>query len=198
MSAFQNKSGGPRLFLPLLFVIQFFSWTGMFILWVFTLPLLASLPDTGNAQAIRWVGYCFALYVTLAAIIALALPWFSVRMGACRTHGIALLAGAASLAMMSRVQTHEGLLFCFAGLAVGWASISSIPYALVSDRVSDGRYARAMGIFNFSSVIPQVVVALSLGTLVGSILPNMAIASAGAAMALAGILTLGLSLTYRG
>ncbi|MEY2927165.1 MAG: hypothetical protein RL367_1642 [Pseudomonadota bacterium] len=176
-----------------LFVIQFFTWIGMFTLWIFALPLITSLPSAPGSAAIRWVGLCFALYVTLAAIINLGLPAITARFGKSRSHGLFLLVGAASLFALSRAHSHSALLVCFAGIGIGWASISSTPYTLVTDQVSDGRYARAMAIFNFSTVIPQVAVALSMGLLVDTVSPATAVAGGGAAMALAGMAAFGLS-----
>ena len=179
--------GSARRQTAILFVVQFFTWVGMFTLWVFTLPLIAMMEVE---RPIRWVGICFALYVTLAAVIALGLPMVYARIGMARTHGLALLCGAAGMGAMGSVRQSGELLLCFAAVAVGWASISSTPYTLVSDAVSDGRYARTMGIFNFSIVIPQVAVALSLGALVDHVAPASAIMAGGASMGFAGVLTL--------
>lgn len=74
-----------RAFMPTMFVVQFLTWIGMFMLWLFTLPLVANLlgknGGLGSSIAIRWVGYCFALYVALAAIIGLTLPAIYDRIG---------------------------------------------------------------------------------------------------------------------
>jgi maltose/moltooligosaccharide transporter len=185
-----KRASMTRAFLPLLFVVQFFTWIGMFTLWIFALPLITTLPNMHGTSPIRWVGFCFALYVTLAAVINLGLPVLTDRFGKSRTHGLFLLVAAVSLLALSRTQSHFGLLLCFAGIGIGWASISSTPYTLVTDQVSDGRYSRAMAIFNFSTVIPQVVVALSMGIMVDSFAPDTAIAAGGAAMAMAGLMAL--------
>jgi MFS family permease len=179
-------------FMPTMFVVQFLTWIGMFMLWLFTLPLVANLlgknGELGSSIAIRWVGYCFALYVALAAIIGLALPAIYDRIGKKRTHGLALSIGALGLGSMALVHSPIQLLGCFAAVAVGWASISSTPYTIVTERVRDGRYARAMGLFNFSSVLPQVVVALCMAPLTESFSPASAIAFGGVAMGIAGML----------
>jgi maltose/moltooligosaccharide transporter len=189
-----------RLFLPLMFVIQFFAWVGMFIVWLFTLPRLALLdagPMATAAAPIRWVGYCFALYVTLAALINLGLPTLTQRFGKPRILAIALLFGAAGLEAMGAAQSRMQFLLCFVPLAIGWASLSSIPYTLVTDRVTDGRYDRAMGIFNFASVVPQVVVALSMAALVDSVSPRSAFAVGGISMGVAALLSFVLSVLYQ-
>jgi MFS family permease len=178
----------------MMFVVQFLTWIGMFMLWIFTLPLVASLlgrgATLGSSEAIRWTGYCFALYVTLAAIINLALPKVYDRIGKGRTHGVALLVGAAGLGSMAFVHNPVQLLASFAAVAIGWASISSTPYTLVTDRVQDDRYTRAMGVFNFSSVLPQVAVALCMAPLTERLSPASAIAGGGVAMGMAGFLML--------
>jgi MFS family permease len=183
-----------RAFLPLLFAVQFLTWVGMFMMWLFTLPLVANLLGSGEAlgssEAIRWTGYCFALYVTLAALINLALPNVYERIGKGRTHGLALLVGAAGLGSMALVHSPPQLLASFAAVAIGWASISSTPYTLVTDRVEDGRYTWAMGIFNFSSVLPQVAVALCMAPLTERLSPASAIAAGGVDMGIAGLLML--------
>ncbi len=185
-------------FMPLLFVIQFFTWVGMFIVWLFTLPLIVSLEHQPMEQAfapVRWLGFCFALYVTLSALINLGLPNLAERIGKARLHALSLIIGAVGLGLVSIITTRAQLLGCFCLIAIGWASISSMPYTLVTDRVTDGRYARAMGIFNFASVIPQVAVALSMGALIGSVSPASAFAWGGASMGIAASLTLFLAQT---
>jgi maltose/moltooligosaccharide transporter len=185
-----------QLFLPMLFVVQFFTWIGMFTMWLFTLPLVSGLQPQGQAMAsaaaIQWVGGYFAIYVTLAALLNLAMPAVYARLGKFGTHGLALLAGAAGLASMAYATRPLTLVLSFAAIAVGWASISSTPYALVTDRVQDGRYARAMGIFSFSAVIPQVVIALSMGGLAQLLSPGQALIGGGLCMGFAGLLALGL------
>ncbi len=184
-----------RANLPLLFVVQFFTWIGMFMLWVFSLPLVTVLLAVGkppgsdmSSQAIRLVGICFATYVTLAAVINLGLPFVHDRIGKVHAHAFALLFGAAGLGTMALARSPAELVLCFAAVGIGWASISSTPYTLVTDAVRDEKYTRAMGIFNFSTVIPQVAVALCMGSLVDHVSPATAIGAGAASMALAAAL----------
>lgn len=185
---------GNRAFMPVIFVVQFLTWIGMFMLWLFTLPLVASLAPTGGALgasvAIRWVGYCFAFYVALAAVINLALPAVYGRIGNAQTHALALLVGAAGLGSMAMANSPIQLFGSFAAVGVGWASIASTPYTLVTDRVSDGRYARAMGLFNFSSVVPQVAVALLMAPITENLSCASAVMFGGASMGSAGLIML--------
>ena len=49
------------------------------------------------------------------------------------------------------------------GVGFAWASIVSLPYALLADSVPSRKMGVYMGIFNFFIVIPQLVIASVLG-----------------------------------
>jgi MFS family permease len=51
-------------------------------------------------------------------------------------------------------------------LGVGWASIVSLPFSIMSQRVDQGRIGLYMGVFNLSIVLPQLVVSLGIGSLI--------------------------------
>jgi maltose/moltooligosaccharide transporter len=54
------------------------------------------------------------------------------------------------------------LLLAFTGVGVAWASILSMPYAMLSGAIPSDRMGVYMGIFNFFIVIPQILIALLL------------------------------------
>jgi len=49
------------------------------------------------------------------------------------------------------------------GVGIAWASILSLPYALLSDVLPTAKMGIYMGIFNFFIVIPQLIAASVLG-----------------------------------
>jgi len=55
------------------------------------------------------------------------------------------------------------LLTAFTFVGVAWASILSMPYAMLSSVLPAERMGVYMGIFNFFIVIPQILVAVILG-----------------------------------
>jgi maltose/moltooligosaccharide transporter len=57
------------------------------------------------------------------------------------------------------------LLIPMIGIGVAWASILSLPYALLSSNLPSQKMGIYMGIFNFFIVIPQLVAASILGLL---------------------------------
>src|SRR2546430_13606480 len=52
------------------------------------------------------------------------------------------------------------------GVGIAWASILSMPYAILSTAVPPQRMGVYMGVFNFFIVIPEIVAALGFGPLI--------------------------------
>ena len=79
------------------------------------------------------------------------------------------------------------------GVGFAWASILSLPYALLSDSVPARKMGVYMGIFNFFIVIPQLVAASLLGFLLKTFFENQpvyALVIDGASMIVSGLFTL--------
>ena len=79
------------------------------------------------------------------------------------------------------------------GVGIAWASILSVPYAMLSGALPASKMGYYMGVFNFFIVIPQLVAASILGFLVSKFFDNQpvyALLIGGASMILAGILSL--------
>jgi MFS family permease len=64
------------------------------------------------------------------------------------------------------VATPLALYVFMAVLGVGWASIVSLPFAIMTERIDKRRTGFFMGIFNLSVVLPQLFVSLVLGKVV--------------------------------
>ena len=85
------------------------------------------------------------------------------------------------------------LLLSMVGVGIAWASILSIPYALLSDSVPAAKMGTYMGIFNFFIVIPQLVAASLLGFLLKTFFgeqPISALVIGGISMIIAGLTVL--------
>ena len=59
-----------------------------------------------------------------------------------------------------------------AGVGIAWASILSLPYAILSGSLPEARTGVYMGIFNFFIVIPEIVASLGFGFVMGHVLGN--------------------------
>lgn len=189
-----------RRVFAVLFVIQFFSWSAMFALWIYAVPLFAGhilhLP-TSAAQdlqpALVAVSLCFAAYAVLGAAGSLVLPGVIARLGHGMTYGAALLIAASGLALLARADGAMLLAPAFIAIGLGWSAIGSVPYAIVGKLAPPGRGAFFTRLFSFSTVLPQAVTSVALALfarrLFGSDMAQ-AVALGAASMALAGLIAL--------
>jgi maltose/moltooligosaccharide transporter len=115
------------------------------------------------------------------------------RLGLRVTHLINLWAGAVGLLSFLAIRDPDWLLLSMVGVGFAWASIVSLPYALLSDSVPAAKMGLYMGVFNFFIVIPQLVAASLLGLLLRVLFggaPIYALVLAGIAFICAGLLVL--------
>jgi maltose/moltooligosaccharide transporter len=119
-----------------------------------------------------WVGVLFAVYNGCAALVAFAIPWLARRTSRKVAHMISLFCGALGLLSMAVISSPTLLLLSMVGVGIAWASILSMPYAILAGALPPERTGVYMGIFNFFIVIPQIVAAGILGLLMSALLGN--------------------------
>ncbi|QWP78045.1 MFS transporter [Lysobacter sp. K5869] len=181
-------------------VVQFFSWFALFAMWIYTTPAVTQLhyhtSDTASAaynEGANWVGVLFAAYNGFAALAAIAIAPMARRWGLRRSHVFNLALGGAGLLSVALVRDPQMLLLSMVGIGFAWASILSLPYAMLSDSVPAAKMGVFMGIFNFFIVIPQLVAASLLGFLVKHAFgghPAAALSIGGISLFVAGACTL--------
>jgi len=189
----------PKTMVQLAFV-QFFTWIGLFAMWIYTGTTIADTvwhttdaKSAGFQDAGSWVGTMFAVYSGVSALAAFLLPVFARATSRKLVHTVCLLIGGASLASIFFIHDQNLLLVPMAGIGVAWASILTMPYAILAGALPADRMGYFMGLFNFFVVIPQICSGVLLGfftkhLFAGHTGPTLALG--GASMALAGILTL--------
>jgi maltose/moltooligosaccharide transporter len=155
--------------------VQFFSWFGLFGMWVFTTPAIAhhiyGLPiSDSKSEAYQnagdWVGVLFGIYNLVSAFYAFALPYIAKKFGRKLTHSISLIIGGLGLISIYFVPNENWLILSMVAVGIAWASILSMPYAILAGSISPMKMGVYMGIFNFFVVIPQIINALIGGPLV--------------------------------
>jgi maltose/moltooligosaccharide transporter len=181
-------------------LVQFLSWFGLFAMLIYTTSAVTSrhygTSDTASAafnEGANWVGVLFAAYNGFAAIAAMFIPMVAARIGRRRTHLVNLWLGGSGLIAFLVIDDPRLLLVAMAGVGIAWASILSLPYAMLSGAVPPAKMGIYMGIFTFFIVIPQIMAASVLGILVRVVFggeSNYALAAGGALMILAGLATL--------
>jgi maltose/moltooligosaccharide transporter len=90
------------------------------------------------------------------------------------------------------VVTDRYVLFAsMAGVGIAWASILSMPYAMLANVLPENKMGTYMGAFNFFIVIPQIIIALTSGIVMERLLGGQQISMVilgGALMAIAALL----------
>ena len=74
-----------------------------------------------------------------------------------------MVLGGISLASIFLITTKELLILPMVGIGVAWASILTMPYAMLAGALPAHKMGYYMGVFNFFVVIPQIVSGLLLG-----------------------------------
>jgi maltose/moltooligosaccharide transporter len=181
-------------------VVQFFSWFGLFAMWIYTTPAVAlwhfgSSDPTSSAYntGADLVNLLFSVYNGVAALAAFALPVLAARIGRKGAHAAALALGGAGLAAFFLIRDPNLLFIPMIGVGVAWASILSAPYSILSGALPPAKMGVYMGIFNIFIVTPQMLAATVLGLLVKGLCggqPIFALVIGGASFGLAALFSL--------
>lgn len=162
--------------------VQFFSWFSLFAMWIYTTAAVTSFHYGSNDpqslefnQGADWVGILFAAYNGFAAIAAVIIPVMVRLCGLKISHSINLVLGGAALISFLFIQDPAYLWLPMIGVGFAWASILSLPYAMLSNSIPEHKMGVYMGIFNFFIVIPQLLAASVLGLLIRHLFAGEAI-----------------------
>jgi maltose/moltooligosaccharide transporter len=176
-------------------LVQFFSWFGLFAMWIYMTPAVAvhvyglSPDDTVSvkyADAGNWVGILFSIYSAVAAVYALCLPAIARRTSKKTAHAVSLVAGGIGLLSVFFIRDPRWLVMSMTGVGLAWGSILAMPYAILSAAIPARKMGVYMGIFNFFITLPQMVIGFFGGALIKQVFHNEAIY----ALVLAGIFML--------
>ncbi len=147
-------------------VVQFCSWFALFGMWVFATPAIAqhiyNLPATDTSSALYneagdWVGILFGMYNGVAAIYAFFLPTIAKKIGRKSAHSLSLIVGGLGLISIYFISSPNMLIISMIGVGIAWASILSLPYAILAGSIPAKKMGIYMGLFNLFITIPQIV-----------------------------------------
>ncbi len=153
-------------------VVQLFTWLGLFCMWLFFVPATArhvfGATDPQSelyARGVEWGGFVFAFYSVTCFVVALVLAKAAAATSRKTVHSVALLCGAAGLLSVYVIHNQYLLILSMVGVGIAWASILSMPYAMLANALPPARIGVYMGVFNFFIVLPEIVAALTFGRL---------------------------------
>jgi maltose/moltooligosaccharide transporter len=181
-------------------LVQFFTWMGLFCMWLHfsnAVPVVFGTSDKDAdlfKRGAEWAGVCYAVKDAVTFVAAFALMAASRRMARRRIHGICLALGGMGLLAVGFIHGEEQKNLLLLALALGgvaWASILSMPYAMLAGALPAERMGVYMGIFNFFIVLPEIIAALTFGPMVKHFLGGnlvYAVMAGGAFMLLAAAL----------
>ncbi len=178
--------------------VQFFTWFALFCMWLYTTAAVTEhIYGTTDPTSMlynegaNWVGVCFAVYNGFSAVLAFMLPWLAKYIGRKKVHTLALIVGGLSLISIFYVNNPMTLLVSMLGIGLAWASVLTMPYAILAGSLPASKMGIYMGIFNFFIVIPQIMASSTLGFITRTFFDNQAIyvlMLGGAAMIIAGLM----------
>lgn len=160
-------------------LVQIFTWLGLFCMWMFfgltTAYDIFKAPDVHSElfdKGVEWGGMCFAIYSVVCFITAFLLPLWAKRTSRKTVHSISLILGGLSLIAVYFIHEPNVLPLTMIGVGIAWASILSMPYAILASSIPADRTGVYMGVFNFFIVIPEIVASLSLQPIVKNVFHN--------------------------
>lgn len=179
-------------------LVQFFTWPGLFLMWFYYTTAVAvnvfggqDASDPVYAEGADFGSLTLAYYSVITFLFALVLPFIADKLGRKLTHSLCLLCGALGMISVSWVENKYLLFGSMTGVGIAWASILSMPYAMLSGCLPKDKVGIYMGIFNFFIVLPEIIASLGFGWLMRNVLNNDRLAAVqigGALMILAAII----------
>lgn len=182
-------------------LVQFFTWFALFSMWIYATPAVTkhiyNTTDTTSAiynEGADWVGILFAVYNGVAAVVAFfIIPYLAKTYSRKTIHFISLVIGGLGLASFFVIRDPNVLLVSMVGVGIAWASILSMPYAILAGSLPGNKMGYYMGVFNFFIVIPQIIASLGWGFIIKTFFQSEAIYAllcGGGAMILAAFMVL--------
>jgi maltose/moltooligosaccharide transporter len=181
-------------------VVQFFSWFAFFAMWIYMTSGVAAYhfgskdpSSLAYNEGADWVGVLYAVYNGTSIFAAILIPVIVKLTNLRMAHLINLALGGVGFISFIFIRDPQWLVLSMVGVGFAWASVLSVPYALLSNALPVKKLGVYMGIFNFFIVIPQILAASILGFLVTKIFdsePIYALVVGGVSMLIAGLMTL--------
>ncbi len=156
-------------------IVQFFTWLGLFCMWLHfsnAVPVIFGSSDPGSdlfKRGAEWAGVCYATKDAVTFLAAFGLVAAAQKLDRRHIHGFCLVVGGLGLLAVGFIHGEGQRYLLLGALALGgvaWASILSMPYAILAGALPPERMGVYMGIFNFFIVLPEILAALFFGPLV--------------------------------
>ena len=146
-------------------------WLGIQPIFVYMVSFLQQrMPSLDVDELGRTTGLAFLALNAVAAVAPIGLGVAARRFGAIPVHVASVgLMAAGCFAVWLAASTPWQLYALMAICGIGWGSVVSLPFAIMSERVDGARMGLFMGLFNLSVVLPQLVTSLGIGSFIAAV-----------------------------
>jgi maltose/moltooligosaccharide transporter len=156
--------------------VQICTWLGLFCMWLFYVPAVArhvfgalDPQSESYTRGAEWGGFAMSFMNITCFAVAFLLPKLAAATSRKTVHAICLIFGAVGLLSIYFIREPWLLVLSMICVGVAWASILSMPYAILSGALPAARVGVYMGVFNFFIVIPEIVQALTFGPIIRNV-----------------------------
>jgi len=146
-----------------------FTWVGVQTMFIYAFFFLSNKMNLGDsAGKVNSMAF-FILSLISAILPAFVLNPIAKKIGMVKTHLIAIFIMAVGYAGIFLVANSVPVYYLFIAIAgIGWGSVVSLPFAIMSEKVDQTKMGLYMGIFNLSVVLPQMVASFKMGEIVNN------------------------------
>ena len=154
-------------------LVQFFCWAAFMYMWTYTNGTIADTvwgttdaSSEGYQLAGNWVGILFAVQAIGSVLWAVVLPRFkNIKVA----YALSLVIGGIGFAMVPYIHNQYLLFVPYFLIGFAWAAMLAMPFTLVTNAFEgSSRMGTALGLFNCTICIPQIVAAALGGVLLAA------------------------------
>jgi len=143
-----------------------FTWMGIQTMFIYMFAFIQDKMNFLSEDDLgKVISLSFLLLNAVGAILpALVLQPLSERTGKVNIHLLSITTmslGYLGIYFLGNSPVHLYILMAILG--IGWAATVSLPFAIMSQKVAQGKMGMFMGLFNLSVVLPQLVSSLIIG-----------------------------------
>ena len=151
-------------------LVQFFCWAAFMYMWTYTNGTIADTvwgttdaSSEGYQLAGNWVGILFAVQAIGSVLWAVVLPQFkNIKVA----YALSLVIGGIGFAMVPYIHNQYLLFVPYFLIGFAWAAMLAMPFTMVTNAFEgSSRMGTALGLFNCTICIPQIVAAALGGLL---------------------------------
>ncbi len=154
-------------------LVQFFCWAAFMYMWTYTNGTIADTvwnttdaSSEGYQLAGNWVGILFAVQAIGSVLWAVVLPQFkNIKVA----YALSLVIGGIGFAMVPYIHNQYMLFVPYFLIGFAWAAMLAMPFTMVTNAFEgSSRMGTALGLFNCTICIPQIVAAALGGVLLAA------------------------------